>query len=73
MRKESKKTKNPAQVVIKEIMNSMYGKASLKQIETETVVKAEQDFHKYACFNYNCIQSSIRVGDRYYIEKVKNS
>ena len=45
-------------------MNSMYGKTILKPIETETVVKTEQDFNKYVCFNYNCIQSSIKVGDR---------
>ena len=39
MRRDFKKTKNPAQLVIKEIMNSMYGQAILKPIETEIVVK----------------------------------
>ena len=34
MRRESEKTKNPAQFVIKEIMNSVYGKTILKPIET---------------------------------------
>ena len=52
-------------------MNSMYGKTILKPIETETVVKTEQDYHKYVSFNYNYIQSSIKVGDRYYIKKIK--
>ena len=52
-------------------MNSMYGKTILKPIETETVVKTEQDFDKYVCFNYNYIQSSIKVGDRYFIKKIK--
>ena len=66
-----KQAKNPAQLVIKEIMNSMYGKTILKPIETETVVKTEQDYHKYVSFNYNYIQSSIKVGDRYYIKKIK--
>ena len=70
-RKELKRVKNPAQLVIKEIMNSMYGKTILKPIETETVVKPEQDYHKYVSFNYNYIQSSIKVGDRYYIKKIK--
>ena len=52
-------------------MNSMYGKTILKPIETETVVRTQQAFHKYVCFNYNYIQSSIKVGDRYYIKKIK--
>ena len=71
MRRDLKKTKNPPQLVIKEIMNSMYGKTILKTIETETFVKTEQYFHKYVCFNYYYIQSSIKVGDRYYIKKIK--
>ena len=41
MRQEQKKTKTPAHLVIKEIMNRMYGKTSLKPNETETVVKTE--------------------------------
>ena len=44
MRRHLKKTKNPAQLVIKEIMNRMYGKTSLKPIETEIVVKTEKIF-----------------------------
>ena len=70
-RKELKRAKNPAQLVIKEIMNSMYGKTILKPIDTEIVVKTEQYYHNYVSFNYNCIQSSIKVGDRYYIKKIK--
>ena len=50
-------------------MNSMYGKTILKPIETETVVKKEVDYLQYVCFNYNYVQSSIKVGDRYYIKK----
>ena len=53
-------------------MNSMYGKTILKQIETETVVKKEIDYIKYVSFNYNYIQSSIQVGDIYYIKKIKS-
>ena len=51
MRREVKNTKNPAQLVTKEIMKSMYGKTIWKPNETETVVKTEQDFNKYVCFN----------------------
>ena len=39
----------------------------LKPIETETIVKQEKYYHKYVSFNYNYIQSSVKVGDRYYI------
>ena len=46
-------------------------KTNLNPSETETVVTTEQDFHKYVCFNYDYIQSSIKVGDRYYIKKIK--
>ena len=52
-------------------MNRAYGKTILKPIRTETVVRTETDFHKYVCFKYNYIQSSIKVGDRYYIKKNK--
>ena len=38
-RKEIKSNKNPAQMVVKELMNSMYVKTILKPIETETLVK----------------------------------
>ena len=53
-------------------MNSMFGKTILKPIETETIVKQEKDYHKYVSFNYNYIQSSVKVGDRYYIKKIKS-
>ena len=66
-----KSSKNPAQMVVKELMNSMYGKTILKPIETETIVKQEKYYHKYVSFNYNYIQSSVKVGDRYYIKKIK--
>ena len=56
-------------MVVKELMNSMYGKTILKPIETETIVKQETDYHKYVSFNYNYIQSNVKVGDRYYIKK----
>ena len=54
-------------MVVKELMNSMYGKTILKPIETETIVKHEKYYLKYVSFNYNYIQSSVKVGDRYYV------
>jgi len=70
-RLELKKDKNPAQIVIKELMNSMYGKTILKPIETETVVKTIPEYEKYIRFNYNFIESAIKVGDKYYVKKIK--
>ena len=52
-------------------MNSMYGKTILKPIETETIVKQKKNYHRYVYFNYNYIQSSVKVGDRDYIQKLK--
>ena len=71
-RKELKSNKNPTQIMIKELMNSMYGKTILKPIETETVVKHKDEYDKYVNYNYNSIQSSIPVGNRYYIKKIKS-
>ena len=50
-------------------MNSMYGKTILKPIETETVVKTIPEYEKYIIFNYNLIESAIKVGDTYHVNK----
>ena len=39
LRAKLKKDKNPAQIVIKLLMNSMYGKTIIKPVETDTIVK----------------------------------
>lgn len=49
----------------------MYGKTILKPIETDTKVAHEKKQSKYLCFNYNSIQSAQKVGDEYYIKKIK--
>jgi len=71
LRKTLKKNKNPAQMVIKLLMNSMYGKTILKPIEVDTVVVPEWRFEKYINYNYNFIQSCIHVHDKYYVKKIK--
>ena len=44
----------------------------MKPIDTYTVVKYNQnDFEKYMSYDYNYIESVLKVGDRYYINKVK--
>ena len=35
--------KNPAQIVIKLLMNPMYGKTIIKPVETDTIVKDNRD------------------------------
>ena len=43
LRKKLKQDKNPAQMVIKLLMNSMYGKTIIKPVETDTIVKDNRD------------------------------
>ena len=71
LRKTLKKDKNPAQMVIKLLMNSMYGKTILKPIEVDTVTVPEWRISKYLDYNYNFIQSCIKVHDKYYVKKIK--
>ena len=53
----------------------MYGKQIIKPIETDTVVKYNQnDFEKYMSYNYNYnyIEFVLKVDDRYYIKTKLN-
>ena len=43
LRKQLKQDKSPAQIVIKLLMNSMYGKTSITPVETDTIVKGSRD------------------------------
>ena len=73
LRIQLNKDKNPAQVVIKLLMNSMYGKTIIKPLETDTVVKdSQEEFEKYISLNCNYIDSGLEVNGRYYIKKVKS-
>ena len=68
-----KQDKNPARIVIKLLMNSMYGKPIIKPVETDTIVKYNRDdSEKYTSYNYNCIDSVIGVNGKLYIKKVKS-
>ena len=47
-------------MVIKLRMNSMYGKTSIKPVETDTIVRDNRDdFEKYISYSYNYIDSVI--------------
>ena len=73
LRLKLKQDKNPAQIVIKLLMNSMYGKTIIKPVETDTVVKDnKEDFGKYISYNYNYIGSVIETNGTYCIKKVKS-
>ena len=50
----------------------MYGKTTLKPVETETVVVPEWRFEKYINCNCKFIQYCIKVGDKYYVKKTKS-
>ena len=65
-----KQENNPAQMVIKLLMNSMYGKTIIKPVETDTIVKANRDdFEKHIPYNYNYIDSVIEVNCKFYTKK----
>ena len=71
LRLKLKQDKNPAQIVIKLLMNSMYGKTIIKPVETDTIVKDNRDdFEKYISYNYSYIDSAIEVNGKSYIKKV---
>ena len=70
LRLKLKQDKNPAQIVITLLMNSLYGKTIIKPVETDTVVKDHRDdFEKYISYNSNCIGSVIEVNGGFCIEK----
>ena len=72
LRRKLKQDKNPAQIVIKLLMNSMYGKTIIKPVGTDTAVKDNRDdFEKYISYNYNYIDSVIEVNCKIY-KKVKS-
>ena len=59
-------------MVIKLLMNSMYGKTIIKPVEADTIVKDNKDyFGKYASYNYNYIGSVKEVNGTYCIKTVK--
>ena len=66
LRKNLKQEKNPAQIVIKSLMNSMYGKTAIKPVETDTIVKDNRDdFEKCISYNYNYIDSVVEVNVKF--------
>ena len=71
--KKLKQDINPAQMVIKSLMNSMYGKTIIKPVETDTIVKGNRnDFEKHISYKYNYIASVIEASGKFYISKRLN-
>ena len=69
LRLKLKQNKNPAQMVIKSLMDSMYGKTIIKPLETYTIVKDNRgDFEKYISYNCNYIDSVIQINCESYIK-----
>ena len=61
-----------AQVVIELLMNSMYGTAIIKPVETDTIIKYSiYDFDKYIALNYNYIDNILEVIGRYCVKQLK--
>ena len=63
---------NPAEKVIKLLMNSVYGKTIMKPIDSDTKVVPDFDFERYTLRHYNYIKDSIKVGNHHYIKVIKS-
>ena len=61
-----KKQGNPIQMVFKELMNSSYGKASLKAIESDNVYKKPDEFMDFMDRHYNYIKEACKMPNGYY-------
>ena len=73
LRPKLKQDNNSAQMVVKLLMNSMYGNTSIKPVETYNIVKYNRyDFEKSMPYNHNYIDSVIEVTGKSYITKVKS-
>ena len=60
-------------MVIKLLVNPMYGKTIIKPVGTDTIVKDNRDdFEKYISYNYSYIDSAIEVNGKCYITKAKS-
>ena len=59
------KNKNPAQMIIESLTSSMYGKTSIKPVETYTIINYNKDYvEKHTSPTYNCIDSNLEVKGR---------
>ena len=59
--------RNPAQVVIKLLMNSMHGKTSIIPVETDTIIKYSRGyFEKCTSLTYKYLDIVLEVNGRYY-------
>lgn len=72
-RKKLKQEGNPAQIVLKLLMNSSYGKTLLKCDNTTIDVFDDNKLKKYRSFNYNRIRSVKKINSKFWIgEKYKS-
>jgi len=54
---------NPIQMVFKELMNSSYGKAYLKPIDSDSTYVPAKDFEKYMDRNFNYIKEATKLAN----------
>ena len=65
-----KKEKNPIQMVFKELMNSSYGKAYLKPIDSDSKYVKADEFNTFMDRNFNYIKEATKLANGLYY-KVK--
>ena len=72
LRKKLEHITNPAHIVIKLLMNSMYDETIIKPVETDTIVKYNKDgFGKHVSYNYTHIDSIEEVNGTCYTKSAK--
>ena len=70
-RRRMKAEGNPAQEVLKLIMNSAYGRTILKPTETDLRVIPHETYESYLSMNYAWIESTQKIGDLYYVKRYR--
>jgi len=68
---EAKKNKNPIQAVYKLLMNSCYGKALLKPIDSDSKIVDAKVFNKYMSKKYNFVKEIIELKEKYIVKEIK--
>ena len=64
-----KKDNNPAEVVIKLFMNSMYGKSIIKPIETDIkAFNSKNKFDDYIYLNHSMVEETNEIGNKYFVK-----
>jgi hypothetical protein len=68
-----KQQKNPAQIVYKLLLNSVYGKTILKASDTKTEIINENKYEKFINYHYNDLKNLVVLDGNKYLAQTKTS